>query len=159
MRRERRRDGSIPWPCPTCSHLPCVSRGLPSGWVSSCPLLVLPSWKVLGRLLTAARGAGCPGLAPCKPWSCCLLASQASWPAPDCCPSPSAQRGSERPLLPPVGELPGHSLQRLNPEDPGPHGGPAALHTPWPSGEGVSLGGVAWRGVKVPPQSDPSLDA
>lgn len=37
------------------------------------------------------------------------LASRASQPAPDCRPSPSAQCGGECPLLPPVGELPGHA--------------------------------------------------
>lgn len=136
----------------------CLPSG--SGWVSSCPLLVLPSWKVLVRLLIAARGDCCPGPALCGALvgpACCLLASWASQPAPDRRPFPSAQRSGERPLLPPVGELPGHGLQRLNPEDPGPHGGPAALHTPRPSGEGISLGGVAWSGVEVPPQGDPSL--
>lgn len=63
---------------------------------------------------------------------------------PDRCPFPSAQRSGERTLLPPIRKLPAHSLQRLDPEDPGPHGGPAALYSPRASGEaiGLALSGV-----------------
>lgn len=124
-----RRSGSVSGRAP-CTLLPALCP-LPSAWTS---LLSLGRATPLGHpvgpptsLVTAAP------IARLRPPLCRGLPGP-----PDRCPPLSAQCRSDCPLLPPVGEPPGHSLQRLDPEDPGPPGGPAALHAPRASGEGVA---------------------
>ena len=140
------------------SHsVPLASHAPPPPCTSSCLSSALcPEDLLLPLDGTAVLGNPCGGLrSPPEQWRprWLLLRMQqcprASQPVPDRCPFPSAQCGGERPLLPPVGKLPGHSLQRLHPEDPGPHGGPAAVHAPWAPGEGVGLHGVEGQ-VRAP---------
>lgn len=142
------------WPCRLGSCLPCVSCCLSSALDESAPVLWL--W---GSLRRWSCGHPVPSLGwPRLPIFRLQLHLWASQPAPDRCPSPSAQRSGECSLLPPVRKLPAHGLQRLDPEDSGPHGGPAALHAPWASGEGIRCRLEAHVGLEFT-RGGPSLGA
>lgn len=116
--RAPRTPAACPLPSTSC-HSPGKSRGLPASLAMAAPIARL-------------RPPLCRGLPE----------------PPDWCPPLSAQCRGDCPLLPPIGKLPGHSLQRLDPEDPGPPGGPAALHAPRASGEGVAWHCMARTGQR-----------